>query len=88
MVTVPGGTFTPGVGVNVKFEVSGTSPTTLRFKAWTAGTTEPTEWLLETTDSTSYLQAPGSPGLALQVMSDVANGPVALRVDDVVVAEP
>ncbi|MEU1971937.1 PKD domain-containing protein [Microbacterium sp. NPDC019599] len=50
-----------GTPIKVRFELSGTAPTTLRTKVWT-GATEPSAWSLSTTDSTAALQASGSVG--------------------------
>lgn len=47
----------------VKFQVSGTSPTTLKAKLWADGTAEPAAWQLNTTDSTAGLQVAGGAGV-------------------------
>ncbi|QIG38805.1 PKD domain-containing protein [Microbacterium sp. 4R-513] len=50
-----------GASVKVRFELSGTSPTTLRAKAWTGGT-EPSAWSLTSTDASAALQTSGGVG--------------------------
>ena len=42
-----------GVVVWLRAEFQGTNPTTVRARAWLDGRTEPTSWLLNTTDSTA-----------------------------------
>ncbi|MGZ6987046.1 MAG: YncE family protein, partial [Ilumatobacteraceae bacterium] len=44
-------------------ELLGVNPTVLRARAWLAGTSEPTAWLLNTTDSTSAEQVAGMVGV-------------------------
>jgi PKD repeat protein len=57
-MVVPG-TYTPGTVINVRVAVTGTSPTKIQGKAWFAGTTEPSGWMKEATDSTAAMQAAG-----------------------------
>ncbi|UZN04315.1 PKD domain-containing protein [Cellulomonas sp. S1-8] len=83
-VTTVSGSYTAGTVVRMRLAVSGTSPTTLRARVWT-GATEPTAWLLSTTDATAGLQVPGHVGLAGLVSSASTNVPVAFRWDDLVV---
>ncbi|MGZ3625324.1 MAG: YncE family protein [Ktedonobacteraceae bacterium] len=52
------------VWLHVQFQ--GTNPTAIRARAWLNGTTEPSTWLLNTTDSNSAEQAVGMVGLQLQ----------------------
>ena len=49
------------VWLHVQFQ--GAKPTTLRARAWLDGTTEPSTWLLNTTDSTSAEQQAGMVGV-------------------------
>src|SRR5205807_1969924 len=49
------------VWLRVQFQ--GANPTTIRARAWLDGTTEPTSWLLNTTDSTAAEQAAGAIGV-------------------------
>ena len=73
---VPGVTYKAGTKLSVRLQVTGTSPTTIRAKAWPAGTTEPTDWLVSTTDGTLALQKAGSIGLGTYVSSSATSGPV------------
>ena len=52
-----------GVAVWVRAEFQGTNPTTVLARAWLDGTTEPTSWLLNRTDSTAAEQVAGTVGL-------------------------
>ena len=52
-----------GAVVWVRTEFQGTNPTTLIARAWLDGTTEPTSWLLNTTDSTAAGQVAGAVGV-------------------------
>jgi hypothetical protein len=58
----------------VKFLVEGLSPTTLKIKAWADGLDEPTDWTIETTDSTAALQTSGTVGLRGQGASGYTGG--------------
>ncbi|TDN90835.1 PKD domain-containing protein [Microbacterium sp. BK668] len=57
-----------GTPVRVRFELSGTAPTTLRTKVWT-GATEPSAWSLTTTDASAALQASGGVGAYVYLSS-------------------
>jgi PKD repeat protein len=59
--TVPG-TYTAGTHLKLRVQATGSSPTTLRYRAWLAGTTEPSTWLQTATDSTSGHQGAGAVG--------------------------
>ncbi|WP_210480609.1 PKD domain-containing protein [Naasia sp. SYSU D00948] len=59
-----GVTYATGDQIRVRLQVTGTSPTTIRAKAWKVGTTEPANWRLTTTDSTAGYQVPGGVGIA------------------------
>lgn len=54
-----------GAVVWLHVEFQGINPTTVRAHAWLDGTTEPTTWLLNTTDSTTAEQQPGTVGVQL-----------------------
>jgi PKD repeat protein len=65
-VTVPGLTAAPGDVLRVRFQVSGTSTTTVRAKVWRANAAEPATWLLTGSEATpSVLQAAGDTGVLL-----------------------
>lgn len=55
-----------GVVVWIRAEFRGTSPTAITARAWQDGTTEPSSWLLNTTDSTSAEQGPGAIGVRVR----------------------
>ena len=74
------GTVTAGTAINVRLQVTGTSPTTIRIKTWVAGTTEPTAWTVTATDSYAALQAPGAVGVMAYLSSSSTNAPVTLKV--------
>src|SRR5215218_7906212 len=81
-VVVPGVTYTPGLQLKMRFQVTGTSPTTLRLKVWPASGTEPATWLRSTTDAGAGLQAAGAVGLTAYVSGAVTNAPIVVRMDD------
>jgi len=84
-ILLPGVTFTPGSALRVRFQVTGTSPTTLRMKVWPAGTAEPAAWALTATDATAGLQAAGAVGITTYLSGSAIVLPVALRVTDLAV---
>jgi hypothetical protein len=51
--------YTAGATLQIRVQAVGTSPTTVRAKAWKTTQTEPTTWQLTTTDSSAELQAAG-----------------------------
>ena len=55
-----------GAQVMLRVEFQGANPTVIRARAWRAGTAEPTNWLLNTTDNTSAEQKAGMLGVRLQ----------------------
>ncbi len=81
-VTVPGLTYALGEVLQLRVQVSGTSPTTLRAKVWRQGQTEPAAWLVTTTDSTPALQAAGAVGLLGYLSGTSTNAPLVARFDD------
>jgi hypothetical protein len=83
--TLTGVTVGAGDRLWVRLQADGTSPTTLRLKAWVAGTPQPTNWTLTATDSTSGLQSAGKPGLVTYLSSSTTNGPVRVDVDNFLV---
>jgi PKD repeat protein len=85
-LTVPGLTVAANTAITVRLQVTGTSPTTLRTRAWPAGGAEPGQWQLTATDSSAALQAAGSVGLSNYLPAAVTNGPVTVGVDSLVAA--
>ncbi|MDM7855569.1 PKD domain-containing protein [Cellulomonas alba] len=88
-VNLPG-TYAANDQITVRLQVFGTSPTTVRAKAWRTGSTEPTSWQVSTTSSTSGLQAKGTVGVSAYLSGNVTNAPIAYRFDDlkVTTAQP
>jgi PKD repeat protein len=84
--TVPGLTYAAGEQLQLRFQVTGLSPTTLNAKVWKVGSSEPAAWLLSTQDSTAALQGAGAIGLATYLSGTATNVPVVIRFDDLVVA--
>jgi PKD repeat protein len=82
--SVPGLTATPGTPVRVRVQVTGTSPTTLRARAWAASSVEPTTWTVTTTDPTAALQSTGSVGVFAYLSSAASNAPITVSYDDLV----
>ncbi|MDM7830681.1 PKD domain-containing protein, partial [Cellulomonas edaphi] len=72
------GTYTPGTKLNVRVQATGTNPTTVRAKAWAAGTTEPSAWQVSQTSSAVGAQSAGSIGLSAYVASNVTAAPVTV----------
>lgn len=70
--------------VNVRVQVTGTSPTTFRAKVWATGVTEPTGWTVSTTDNTAALQEAGGIGLRTYLSGSATNAPVTGLFDDLV----
>jgi hypothetical protein len=77
-VVVSGLTDAAGTVFRLRFDVTGTSPTTLRAKAWAASGAEPASWQLTATDSEAALQAAGSPGLRAYLGGSATNTPTWL----------
>ena len=81
-ITVPGLTYTAGMQLQVRFQVTGTSPTVLRAKVWNTAGAEPADWLASASDATSGLQSVGSVGLITYLSGSATNGPVTLTLKD------
>ncbi|WP_372710392.1 PKD domain-containing protein [Arthrobacter rhombi] len=67
--------------VRIQTETSGSS-TTWRAKAWEAGTSEPTGWMVSASDSEISLQGPGTISVSGYLGGGAANGPVVVSIDD------
>ncbi|MFY0407457.1 LamG-like jellyroll fold domain-containing protein [Solicola sp. PLA-1-18] len=85
---VSGLTVGAGDTLRLRTQVVGTSPTTIRFKVWKAGTDEPTAWTVETTDDTASLQQAGGVGLWTYANPNVTNGPLTATWDDLRTTAP
>jgi hypothetical protein len=62
-------------------QVVGSSPTTIRVKAWADGSSEP-GWQFTTTNSSAACQTSGSVGLRVYLAASVTNAPVTFRFDN------
>ena len=81
-VVVPGLTQSPGTFLNLRTQVTGASPTTIRVKAWADAAAEPAAWQFTTTSGASQLQDGGTTGLRMYLNTGVTNAPAALSFDD------
>ncbi|MEU2350287.1 PKD domain-containing protein [Modestobacter sp. NPDC049651] len=63
--TVPGLTWQPGTGLEVRLQVEGTGTTQVRATVWASGSDEPATPTLTRTDTTTALQAAGGVGIAV-----------------------
>ena len=71
-----------GEAVRLKLSVTGTNPTQLAAKIWAAADSEPSDWQLNASDSTSALQVPGGIGLRLYLSGSTSNAPVTASFDN------
>ncbi|WP_156109598.1 hypothetical protein [Cryobacterium sp. MLB-32] len=87
-LTVPGLIYTTGKTLQLRLQVTGVAPTTIRAKVWLVGTAEPTAWPITTTDSTAGLQAAGSVGMTVYVSVGGVPSPLVVSVDDLWAGSP
>lgn len=85
---VSGLSYAVGDRLNVRLQVTGQSPTTIRAKVWKVGTTEPTTWQRSVTDNTAGFQSSGSIGVLLYLSSSATNAPIEVSMDDLVAKTP
>jgi PKD repeat protein len=78
-VTLAGVTFAPGTLINVRFQVSGISPTTLKVKVWPSTSAQPAAWTLTATDTAAGLQAAGAVGLTTYLSGSTTNAPTTVK---------
>ena len=83
-----GVTYAVGDMLNIRVQVLGTSPTTIRAKVWKVGTVEPAAWQRSVTDTTTGLQASGSVGVWAYHSSSATNAPNTVRLDELLVTAP
>ncbi|WP_230854388.1 PKD domain-containing protein, partial [Arthrobacter terrae] len=83
--TIPGLTYLAGDQLQIRLQVTGTSPTTLKAKLWKVGTVEPSDWTVTATDSEPGLQAAGSVGLTTYLSGSATNAPLVASFDDLAV---
>jgi parallel beta-helix repeat protein len=77
---VPGVKYAPNARLNIRLDVVGTNPTTLRGKVWLAGTAQPTSWQVGATDGTRGLQGGGAVGIGGVLSTTASRPPVVLTV--------
>lgn len=82
-VTVPGVTYSAGATLHLRMHVTGTGTTTIKIRAW-SGATEPSTWLVTTTDTPASLQNAGGVGIRGYLSASTTNGPVAVKLDKIV----
>jgi PKD repeat protein len=82
LVSLPGITYTAGTVIQVRLQVFGTSPTTVRAKAWAGVQTEPAAWQASVSDATAALQTAGRIGLRSYLSSTATTIPVTTRFDN------
>ena len=87
-VVVGGLTYQPNSYLWLRFQVTGTNPTTLRIKTWADGQAEPSAWHYTATDSQSVLQTAGSVGIISRLPDNSTSAPVAFAYDDFTVTAP
>jgi PKD repeat protein len=80
--TISGLTYTPGMRLRLRLQVSGANPATLQARIWQVGSAEPGTWQATATDTTSALQASGSIGLRVLEGSGVTSGAAQTTIDD------
>lgn len=79
---VPYATHTADGYMWMRFQTSGSSPTTLKAKLWEDGWKEPLDWQTTATDSESILQSASYIGLKNFVGSGATNTPIVFTFDD------
>lgn len=82
------GTYTAGEQLNVVVSVAGVSPTTIRAKAWRAGSPEPSGWNATASDATPALQVPGYVGIKGSISGSSTNSTTVLRFADFTAVTP
>ncbi|HEY7069412.1 MAG TPA: PKD domain-containing protein [Acidimicrobiales bacterium] len=82
--SLPGLQYTPGSVVHLRFQATGTAPTTLSGRAWLDGQAEPSVWQVQATDATAALQQAGGVGVHSGLAASVTNVPIVVSVDNVV----
>jgi PKD repeat protein len=87
-VTLPGVTFTPGTLLNVRFQVTGTSPTTLKVKVWPSTSAQPSAWTLTATDTSAGLQVAGAVGLTTYLSGSTTNAPTTVKFSNFTAGPP
>ncbi len=79
--------YTLGATLQIKAQVTGTSPTTIRAKAWKTTQTEP-GWQLTSTDNTASLQVASGISLVTYLSGSSTNAPIVASFDDLIATVP
>ncbi|MFT3970682.1 MAG: PKD domain-containing protein [Micropruina sp.] len=85
--SISGLTVASGQYLSLRFELDGSSPTTLRAKLWPRDVSEPTAWTVTASDSTASLQQAGSLGIDVYPSSSAAS-PATAAFDRYTVTRP
>lgn len=72
----------PGSFVNVRAEVTGVAPVSIRAKVWADGSPEPAEWSYTATDGSNLLARPGAAGVRVFAQGSITNAPITYGFDD------
>ena len=81
-MTVPGITYTAAMPLELRVQVYGTAPTTIRAKVWSPDTAEPATWMLTATDDTAAMQTGGSVGVGAYMGGTSTNLPRLVQFDN------
>jgi hypothetical protein len=81
-VLLSGLTYTAGTPMSVRMQITGTTPTTVRARVWSASGAEPSGWQFEAADGTTELQDAGFFDLRGYLGSSATNAPLTLSWDD------
>lgn len=82
-VSMPGLGFAANTDIRLRMQVTGSSPTTVRLKAWKASDPEPATWLINETDSTAGLQGASGVGVWANVSAAATNAPIVASWGDI-----
>ena len=82
------GPIVAGQALTVRMQTTGSSPTTLKVKAWPTGTPEPSDWTVERTDTTPALATIDGIGIRGYLSSNATNTPITTRLDNLTATRP
>ena len=81
-MVVQGLAHVPGSFLNVRAEIVGATPVSIRAKVWANGSQEPAAWSYSVTDGSNLLLRPGAVGVRAYVQGGTTNTPVTYGFDD------
>jgi PKD repeat protein len=88
-ITVPGLTLAAGDTLRVRFQLTGTTNTTVRAKVWRQAAAEPASWLVSTTDATpAVLRTAGDVGVMHYVSGSWTGPAPTLSFDNLDISPP